>query len=184
MAKTSGKTSSNPRGRRPAAGGAKRKAPSPLTTLFGGLKDLMKVNFDNRFVTVWITRPHPHPHRAGAGGVHPLRLLSTHHLPLLWGERPEPHLCRSRWRGRSRAGTRGQEYLRPAWGTSRRLPIQPALRLGDRLRTLLRRLPLCTPHLAPPYRALPLHHQLPRQWLPPALGLRSSSGPAVALPLG
>ncbi len=54
MAKTSGKTSSNPRGRRPAAGGAKRNAPSPLTTLFGGLKDLMKVNFDNRRIPTLI----------------------------------------------------------------------------------------------------------------------------------
>lgn len=54
MAKTSGKTSSNPRGRRPTAGGAKRNAPSPLTTLFGGLKDLMKVNFDNRRIPTLI----------------------------------------------------------------------------------------------------------------------------------
>ena len=54
MAKTSGKTSSNPRGRRPAAGGAKRNAPSPLTTLLGGLKDLMKVNFDNRRIPTLI----------------------------------------------------------------------------------------------------------------------------------
>ena len=61
----------------------------------------------------------------------------------------------------------------------------PGARLADYLfNQLLRRLPLCPPHLAPPYRALPLHHKLPHQWLPPALGLRSSSGPAVALPLG
>ena len=35
----------------------------------------------------------------------------------------------------------------------------------------------------PRIAALPLRHELPHQWLPPALDLRSSCGPAVALPL-
>ena len=48
MAKTSGKTSSNPRGRRPAAGSAKGNASSPLSDIAGGLRDLVTENFSNR----------------------------------------------------------------------------------------------------------------------------------------
>ena len=54
MAKTSGKTSSNPRGRRPAAGSAKGNASSPLSDIAGGLRDLVTENFSNRRIPTLI----------------------------------------------------------------------------------------------------------------------------------
>lgn len=54
MAKTSGKTSSNPRGRRPAAGSAKGNASSPLSDIAGGLRDLVTENFGNRRIPTLI----------------------------------------------------------------------------------------------------------------------------------
>lgn len=54
MAKTSGKTSSNPRGRRPAAGSAKGNASSPLFDIAGGLRDLVTENFSNRRIPTLI----------------------------------------------------------------------------------------------------------------------------------
>lgn len=54
MAKTSGKTSSNPRGRRPAAGSAKGNASSPLSDIAGGLRDLVAENFSNRRIPTLI----------------------------------------------------------------------------------------------------------------------------------
>ena len=54
MAKTSGKTSSNPRGRRPAAGSAKVNASSPLSDIAGGLRDLVTENFGNRRIPTLI----------------------------------------------------------------------------------------------------------------------------------
>ena len=54
MAKTSGKTSSNPRGRRPAAGSAKGNASSPLSDITGGLRDLVTENFGNRRIPTLI----------------------------------------------------------------------------------------------------------------------------------
>ena len=175
MAKTSGKTSSNPRGRRPAAGGAKRNAPSPLTTLFGGLKDLMKVNFDNRRIPTLIGLV------LAACTLFACLALIT----FLFSGGSDQSLIYAARDGEAAAELgREAKNILGLPGPVSRLPLQPALRLGDRLRALLRRLPLCAPHLAPPYRALPLHHKLPHQWLPLALGLRSSSGPTVALPLG
>lgn len=54
MAKTSGKTSSNPRSRRPAAGSAKGNASSPLSDIAGGLRDLVTENFGNRRIPTLI----------------------------------------------------------------------------------------------------------------------------------
>ena len=54
MAKTSGKTSSNPRGRRPAVGSAKGNASSPLSDIAGGLRDLVTENFGNRRIPTLI----------------------------------------------------------------------------------------------------------------------------------
>ena len=54
MAKTSGKTSSNPRGRCPAAGSAKGNASSPLSDIAGGLRDLVTENFGNRRIPTLI----------------------------------------------------------------------------------------------------------------------------------
>ena len=54
MAKTSGKTSSNPRGRRPAAGSAKGNSSSPLSDIAGGLRDLVTENFGNRRIPTLI----------------------------------------------------------------------------------------------------------------------------------
>lgn len=175
MAKTSGKTSSNPRGRRPAAGSAKGNASSPLSDIAGGLRDLVTENFSNRRIPTLIGLV-----LLAFFGFACLSLItflfsggSDQSLILASGEgEATAELAREAKNIFGLPGARIADYL-----------FNQLFGWGDCLRALLSRIPLCAPHLASTYRALPLRHELPHQWFPPALDLRSSCGPAVALPL-
>ena len=97
MAKTSGKTSSNPRGRRPAAGSAKGNASSPLSDIAGGLRDLVTENFSNRRIPTLI-------------GLVLLAFFGFACLSLITflfsgGSDPEPHPSLGRGRSYGRAST-------------------------------------------------------------------------------